>query len=86
MTDLPIVIGTNGVIALTYVHHDMHVIWKALDGHIDRIDRDAHFVVARHREIRLVNMNVLAACFGKALQILMQQLPEMNSSTRPRST
>ena len=72
MTDLPIVVRANGLIALTYVHHDMHVIWKALDGGVDGIDGSTHFVVCRHREIRLVNLNMLAACFREVFQVLMQ--------------
>ena len=31
VTDLPIVIGADGIVALAYVHHHMHIIRKALD-------------------------------------------------------
>ena len=80
--DLSVVIGAHRVVALTDVHHDMHVLGEPLDGEIDGIDRRADLVVSCHREIRFVDLNVLAARFRKASQVLAQQLAEIAYHSR----
>ena len=39
MADLPVIIGADRVVALTDMHHDVHVLGQALDAHVDDLDR-----------------------------------------------
>ncbi len=49
---------------------------------VDRVDRRSHLVVAGRGEIGLVDLDVLAPCFGEALEILVQQLAEIGHHPR----
>ena len=75
--DLSVVIGAHRVVALTDVHHNMHVLGEPLDGEIDGSDRRADLVVSCHRKIRFVDLNVLTARLRKASQVLAEQFAEI---------
>ena len=74
MADLSIVIGADRIIALADMQRDMDILRQALDGEIDGLDRTAHLIVARRCQIGLIDLNMLAAGFGKPTEIVVQQL------------
>ena len=45
---------------------------KTFDRQIDRLDSGSHFIVARRGQVWLIDLDVLAARFGKPLEILVQ--------------
>ena len=74
MADLPIVIGPDRIVALADMQRDMDIFRQALDREIDGLDRAAHLIVARRRQIGLIDLDMLAARFGKPTKVVVQQL------------
>ena len=72
VANLSIVIRAHGVIALADMNHHMNIIGQSFDRHVDRIDRRADLLVTGHREVGLVDLDMLAARFGQAPKVLMQ--------------
>ena len=56
----------------------MDIIGQSLDRHVDRVNRRANLLVAGYCEIRLVDLEMLAASIGQAPKVLMQQLAEVS--------
>src|SRR4051812_45836466 len=72
MADLPIIIGPDRIISLAYVHGHVHIVWESLNRAIDRLDRSCDLRLACGREIRLIDLDVLASGLSKPAEILMQ--------------
>ncbi len=47
MSNLPIVIGTDGIVTLADMHQDMNVVRKPFDRHVDYVDSGLNFFVIR---------------------------------------
>ena len=71
MPDLPIIMRADRIVALADVDGHMDVFGKSLDRQIYCLDRGAHFVVARRRQIWLIDLDVLAARLGQSVEILV---------------
>ena len=77
MADLRVIFLADGIIALADVHRNMHVVGQALDREIDGLDRSRDLVLVRHREQRLVDLDVLAARLDQHAEIVPQQLADI---------
>jgi hypothetical protein len=65
MANLPIILFADRVITLTNMHRNMDLGRQAFDRRIDRLDRGGNLIFAGHREQRLVDLNIPAACVGQ---------------------
>ena len=82
MADLAIVIGADGVVALADVDQDVHIVRQALDRDVDRLHRGADVLVVGDREIRLVDLDVLAPRLSQKREVRVQQLAEIGHHPR----
>ena len=77
VADLSIVIRAHRVVALADMDEHMDVVGQTFDRHVDDVDGGADLFVARRREIRLVDLDMLAARLGQLPEVLVQQLAEV---------
>src|ERR1700692_1068319 len=77
MPDLPIVIGSDRVVALTNMHADMHVVRNIFDHLIDHSHGGSTLALSGGSEVSFVNLDMLASGRGQLLEILPQQLAEV---------
>ena len=56
----------------------MNVGGKSLDRQVDHVDRGAYFFAIGRGEIRLVDLDVLASRRRQALEVLVEQLPQVD--------
>ena len=61
VSDLTVVVWADGVVALADVNGDVDVVRNSLDGLVDDVDGRGDFVLGGRREVRLVDLDMLAA-------------------------
>src|ERR1051325_9827024 len=61
MSNLPIIMRPDSVVPLAYVNGDMDVLRNPTDRQIHCLDSGSDFIVVRRRQIRLIDLDVLAA-------------------------
>jgi hypothetical protein len=68
---LAIIVGTDRVIALANVDHQVHVVRQALNRHVDDVHRCADFVFAGGGKVRFIDLNMFASSRHQSFEVLM---------------
>src|SRR3984893_3614439 len=74
VADLRVVFLADSVIALTDMDRNMDGGGEPFNGGIDGLDRTPDFIILRHREIWLIDLNVPAARLSEHLEIVPEKL------------
>src|SRR5437868_2227599 len=61
MSNLPIIMRSDSVVPLAYMNGDMDVFRKSVDRLVHCLDSGSHFIIIRGCQIRLIDLDVLAA-------------------------
>src|ERR1700730_9651609 len=77
VTDLPVVIRADRIIALANMDQNVHIIRKPLDRNVNSVDCSPDFGVFGGREIWLIDLNMLAPGSNQPLEVQVEQLADV---------